>query len=189
MKYFMKLEGNRIFLSPMNLEDVEQYTKWMNDFSVTVNIGNASSHYSMVKEKEALEEMVKNGHNFAIVQKDNEQLIGNASIFDINHIHRRAEIGLFIGEEENRGKGYGREAIELLLAYGFKVLNLNNIMLKVFSFNERAIKAYKNVGFKIIGERRKAYFINGAYYNEFYMDMLAEEFESQCLIDKLRIQM
>lgn len=60
-----------------------------------------------------------------------------------------------IGEEENRNKGYGTETLKLLISYGFDYLNLNNIMLSVYSFNGNAISCYKKVGFKEIGRRRE----------------------------------
>ena len=49
-------------------------------------------------------------------------------------------------------------------------------MLKVFSFNERAISCYKKVGFKEMGRRRQSYYLKGKFYNDVYMDILREEF-------------
>lgn len=77
---------------------------------------------------------------------------------------------------EARNKGYGTEAIQLILDYGFNYLNLNNIKLDVLSFNERAIACYKKCGFKEYGRRRKSEFINGKYYDRISMDILKEEF-------------
>lgn len=172
MKYYPKVVGERIYLSPINMEDIEQYTKWINDSGISDNLGNSSQLYTPEKEKEALEGMVKTGYNFAIIRFEDNQLLGNISFFDINQINRSAQCGLFIGEKENRNKGYGQEALKLLLSYGFDTLNLNNVMLKVFAFNKAAIACYKQVGFKIIGERRNAYFIGGEYHNEIFMDIL-----------------
>ena len=64
-----------------------------------------------------------------------------------------------------------REALNLILAYGFDYLNLNNIMLKVFAFNEVAINCYKKVGFKEIGRRRQSYYKKGEFFDEIYMDI------------------
>ncbi len=72
----------------------------------------------------------------------------------------------------------------MLLDYGFNYLNLNNIMLTVKSFNERAINCYQKVGFKEIGRRRKSYFLNGKYYDDIYMDILAEEFKESYIRNK-----
>ncbi len=111
--------------------------------------------------------------------------MGNCSLFSINHIHRTADLGLFIGEEKYRNKGIGTEVVQLLLAYGFKVLNLNNIMLKVFEFNKGAMKAYQKAGFQVFGRRRQAYYINGKYYDEVFMEVLAEDFISEYLNEKM----
>jgi len=183
MRYFRKLEGERVFLSPINMDDLEQYTAWINDLSMTINLGNASTPISLASEKEFLEKLVREGHNYAIVLKDDETLIGNCSLFNINHIQRTAEAGIFIGDKKYRGKGYGTEAMQLLLAYGFKVLNLNNIMLKVYSFNKQAIRSYEKAGFRVFGRRSQSYFVNGHYYDEIYMEILARDFKSTLLDD------
>ena len=72
--------------------------------------------------------MSSDGYNFTIVKND-DTLIGNISLFSIKHTNRSAILGLFIGDKENRGKGYGIEAIRLILGYGFNSLNLHNIMI------------------------------------------------------------
>ena len=141
MKYFKKIEGEKVYLSPMNLEDIEKYVKWMNDFSTTDGLGSSSKVTTFESERAWLiNNMDKKEQQFAIVLKETDELIGNCGFVDINHLHQRGEVGLFIGEEENRSKGYGTEALSLLVEYGFNYLNLKNIMLKVFSFNKRAIK-------------------------------------------------
>ena len=105
-------------------------------------------------------------------------------IEDINSINRTATLGIFIGDKNFRGNGYGTEAIRLLLDYGFNYMNLNNIKLDVMEFNERAIKCYKKCGFKEYGRRRKCRFINGKYYDSIEMDILAEEFEGNYIKNK-----
>ena len=174
MKYYKKLVGEHIYLSPMSVEDVETYVKWLNDFNVTNPIGSSFRITSLESEKQWLANN-SSKYQFAIVRLEDDKLIGNCGIESIDHIRQCAEVGLFIGDEENRNKGYGAEVLKLLLDYGFNYLNLNNIMLKVFSFNERAISCYKKVGFKEIGRRRKSYFVNGKFYDEVYMDILREE--------------
>ncbi len=176
MRYFKKIEGKQIYLSPMNIDDVEIYTKWINDLNITDNLGNSSKVISLHKEKGILEKLSNQDYSFAIILKDEDKLIGNISLFDVNHIHRNATCGLFIGDTENQNKGYGTEALKLLLSYGFNTLNLNNVMLKVFEFNKQAIACYEKVGFKLIGRHRKCYFVKGKYYDELFMDILAKEF-------------
>jgi len=175
--YYKKIEGKRVYLSPMCSEDIDKYIKWMNDFKVTDGINNSSKLLTFEKEKEWIENSnKKDNYIFAIVKSENDELIGNCSIHDLDLIMKRGSVGIFIGEEENRNKGYGSEVLELLIAYGFDYLNLNNIMLSVYSFNKRAMKCYKKVGFKEIGKRREAYLIKNKKYDEIFMDILREEF-------------
>lgn len=114
-------------------------------------------------------------------------LIGLCVLFAIDKVDRKAMFGITIGEKSYWDKGYGQEATKLILDFGFNLLNLNNIMLGVFSYNQRAINCYKKVGFKEIGRRRQARIISGKKYDMVLMDILAEEFESvyvKKLIDK-----
>ena len=176
MKYFKKIEGEKVYLSPMNLEDIEKYVKWMNDFSTTDGLGSSSKVTTFESERAWLiNNMDKKEQQFAIVLKETDKLIGNCGFCDINYLHQKGEVGLFIGEEENRSKGYGTEALSLLVEYGFNYLNLKNIMLKVFSFNKRAIKSYEKIGFKVFGKRTEVYYLNGKWYDEYFMEILRKE--------------
>jgi len=175
MRYFKKITGERIYLSPMNKDDVEIYTKWMNDAEVSVNLGEYTKMVTLNSEQKNLESMTSDGKNFAIILND-DTLIGNISLFEIDNISRKATVGLFIGEKENRGKGYGTEALRLILNYGFKMLNLHNIMLLVHSDNEQGIACYKKAGFREFGRQREAKFKNGHYFDVVYMDILHTEF-------------
>ncbi len=175
MKYYKKLVGKRIYLSPMNIEDAEVYLKWLNDFRVTDGLGTSNKVMSLEAQKEW---MVQNSsqYQFAIVRVEDDKLIGNCGIHGLDQSKQCAEVGLFIGDEENRGKGYGQDVLNLLLDYCFNSLNLNNIMLKVFSFNERAISCYKKVGFKEIGRRRQSYYLKGKLHDDVFMDILRDEY-------------
>ena len=175
MKYFPKLMGSRLYLSPMNIEDVSIYVKWLNDKTVSENIGLDMKVTTLDGEKDWLKKH-QNDYNFAIVLKENNDLIGNCGFDTMDLIHRNASLKIFIGDEENRGKGYGKEAIKLLLEYGFNNLNLNNIMLNVYSFNTRAIKVYESLGFKKFGTRHKSHYFKGKFYDEIQMEILKEEY-------------
>lgn len=176
MRYFKKLTGERIYLSPMNIDDAELYTKWLNDAAVSEPLGWFRRMVSLSGEKKALENMALEGYNHAIVLNEGDKLIGNTSLMDIDNISRKATVGIFIGEAENRGKGYGAEALRLIVNYGFKTLNLHNIMLQVDSDNERGIACYRKAGFREFGRRREACFKNGQYVDIIHMEILSNEF-------------
>ena len=182
MKYFKKLEGNKIYLSPLSLDDAELYTKWLNDRKVTDGLNCTNKITNIESEKEWItKSLEKCSYTFAIVLNDNDMLIGNCGIMNYDGINRTATLGIFIGEEENRGKGYGKEAIELLLEYGFNTLNLHNINLEVFAFNENAISCYKKLGFKECGRRHECYFLNGKYHDEIMMEILEDDYRKKAI--------
>ena len=186
MKYFTKLIGENIYLSPLNIEDAEKYTEWFNDFQVTDGVGRSGQIMTVEAEKAWIEEASKKKDEFyfSIVKMETDELIGNCGLHEISCQNRIGTVGIFIGDEENRNHGYGTEALKLLLDYGFHYLNLNNIMLGVKSFNERAIRCYQKVGFKEFGRRRQSYFLNGKYYDDVHMDILAEEFTESYIKNK-----
>jgi RimJ/RimL family protein N-acetyltransferase len=83
----------------------------------------------------------------SIHQRADPKIIGYLRIQNINTVHRSADIGIRIGEERHRGKGYGKEALAIGLHYCWNHLNLERVGLVVFRNNIRAINAYKAVGF------------------------------------------
>ena len=184
MKYFKKLVGERIYLSPRSVEDVEKYTEWLNDFETTDYLGRSYQTVSIEEEKKYLQEYVKDEVNLAIVEKDTDKLLGSISLMNINNINRTATLGIFIGNKKYRSKGYGTEAIKLILDYGFNYLNLNNIKLDLVEFNLRALSCYKKCGFKEYGRRRRCKFIDGKYYDIIEMDILADEFKEDFIKNK-----
>ena len=111
--------------------------------------------------------------------------MGYISLMKIHDVNRTAELGIFIGDEENLSRGYGSEAIMLLLDYAFNYVNLNNVMLKVFDYNKRAIKAYEKCGFKTFGVWKNSHYFEGEYVDEIFMNVLKEDFYKNPLVKKL----
>jgi RimJ/RimL family protein N-acetyltransferase len=106
MRFFRKIVGERLYLSPFNPEDVESYTKWaewMNDRTVTDYYGGHNNLVSLASAKKAVEEL--KGHRFDIILIDSDILIGHISLHDIDHFNRNAFIGIVIGENEYRNRG------------------------------------------------------------------------------------
>ncbi len=186
MKYFKKLIGERIYLSPRSIEDAEIYTAWLNDFEVTDYTGKSASLLTLDAEKKYLENknMDLDVTVFSIVDLKTDEMVGTVGLENVNYNSRTAVLGIFIGNADYRSNGYGTEAIELLLDFGFNYMNLNSINLTVLSCNERAIKCYKKCGFKEAGVLRKAKFVNGKYYDLVLMDILAEEFSEDYIKNK-----
>ena len=188
MKYFKKIIGDRIYLSPKSVldEDIERYTKWMNDFEVTDYIGGSSKVVTLTGERIWLEDMAKNRKDISleIVTLDEDKLIGTISLDGFNMTDRSAVLGIFIGDSDYRSHGYGTEAIKLMLEYGFKYLNLHSIRLDVLDVNERAHKCYLKCGFKDTGKDRERVFLNSKYYDMLHMDILENEFAGDYIRNK-----
>ena len=173
--YFKKLVGKKCYLSPVDPSDNKLFTEWLNDMETSVNLQMYSSVISLENERVLLNDLSK-GHNYSIVDLEKDELIGNCGFMEIEHINQTAEIGIFIGNRDDRNKGYGAEALSLLIDYGFKALNFHNIMLRVYEFNKGAVKCYEKVGFKQMGIRREALCRNLKRHDIIYMDILPDEF-------------
>lgn len=186
MRFFKKLVGDNLYLSPRNVDEevVEKFTEWLNDFDTTDYIGRSAQLTTLDGERKYFENSKDEVCSFFIIRKEDDELIGTVCLERIDYINRSATLGIFIGDKSGRNKGFGTEAIKIILEYGFRYLNLNSIKLDLMEFNERALACYKKCGFKEYGRRRKCKFINGKYYDSIAMDILAEEFEGDFIRNK-----
>ena len=180
MPYYKKLASPKCYLSPCLLEDADHWARWFNDLEVTIPLGDeAYTPTSLEAEQEAVREILEdNSHVFSIVDAETGDPVGRCLLFRVDLVNRKAMLGIVIGEKDYWDQGYGQEAVRLLLDYAFNLLNLNSVMLGTFSFNERAIRCYEKVGFKLIGRQRDARIIAGEKYDLILMDILSGEFES-----------
>lgn len=180
MKYFKTLLGRLCYLSPLNMEDADQYTEWLNDLELTLHLGMRILPLTREKEREMLERIQKDEHShvFGIVDRKTDRLIGNCGLHNVDPVHRSAEFGIFVGDKAFWNRGYGEDATRLMLDYGFNLLNLNNIMLSVLDFNQRAIRCYEKCGFQTIGRRRQCRAQGARVFDLIFMDILAAEFQS-----------
>ena len=178
MRYFKKLVGKKCYLSPMNVEDAEQFTEWLNDLEVIGHLGRSSEPVTVAAERKKLEGF-GDQHVYAIVDLETDRLIGSTGLNNMNQTHGCSWLGIMIGDKSYHDKGYGREAIGLLLEFGFNFLNLHSVALWVYEDNARGIACYKSVGFKECGRRRQANRHNGKWRDIIFMDILEEEFTAQ----------
>jgi RimJ/RimL family protein N-acetyltransferase len=118
---------------------------------------------------------------FTIYERATGRAIGNCGLHEVDLPNRRTLVGIMIGEPEARGRGYGTEAMRLLLDFAFTALGLHSVMLMVFEYNGAGLRCYEKVGFREVGRRRESRWYNGRFWDEIYMDILATEFTSPVL--------
>lgn len=106
-------------------------------------------------------------------------LIGGCSLFHFDLHSRNCEIGIAIGDRAHLGRGYGTDAIRVLLHYAFVYRNMHKVYLGVWADNEPAIRSYVNCGFIEEGRLREHVWNDGRYKDLVYMGILRSEWESQ----------
>jgi len=173
--YYM---GERIYLRPIELEDEPLCRQWINNPDNWRTL-EMRPPFNACRESEWIESLGKkeNEYIFGIVAKDGDRLIGSMGLINVDPINRKAAFGILIGDPECQNKGYGTEAVGLMLRFGFEELNLNRIELHVFANNPRAICTYQKAGFVHEGCRKQAVYRNGQYHDVYNFAVLREEWE------------
>ena len=182
------LKGQKINLVPISFDDTDLILKWRNNNSVKSNfifrkILTKSMHEAWLNEKIATGKAVQ----FIIIENKTGRKIGSAYLRDINKEHNNAEFGIFIGEDDARGIGYGSEAAKIVTEYGFHELGLHRIFLRVFESNKQAIKSYLNAGYEIEGTAREMILLKGGgvskyrFYGPNFLKNVQELQQSSCV--------
>ena len=178
------IEGNKVIIRQLESGDEKLLHKWRNNEQGNLYCG---FRYGFLLSKEAfrtqVEEEVKNTETFPteklfiILNKENEEPIGNVSYRNWDKRNRSAEFGIEIGEIDKRGQGFGFDVLNSFVEFMFSHLNLNRIELTTLADNKKAIKLYKKLGFKEIGLIREKSFDSrtGSYSDVLYMDLLKRE--------------
>lgn len=166
------LKGNNVSLRPIERSDLEKLNQWKNDDEVYQNLGGGFMPVSVnVQEKwmDSLIDTTGNNKRFMIETCEGEA-IGMIGLYSINWIHRTCELGIFIGEKKQQGKGYGKEAYQLLESFAEKYLNLRKMKAFVVADNTSATRMYDRLGFNKVGELLQERFINGNYHSVLIME-------------------
>ena len=170
------MEDGRIYLRLMTREDTDNIIKWRNCDEV-----RSQFIYQKLFTKEShekwIETMVETGKvvQMIIVLNEGDRPIGSVYVRDIDMDHKKAEYGVFIGEMDCLGKGYGTEAAELMAEYAFEFLGLHKLMLRVYAENELAIKSYEKAGFVKEAYLKDDVFVQGKYRDIVLMAMFNEK--------------
>jgi diamine N-acetyltransferase len=181
----LNVVGERVALGPLSRTLLPRYQAWLNDVATQAWAGFPVRPEPWTDEQMAhWYDRAATDHErmfFTIYETDAWRAVGFCVLRDIDPSHRTAEFGMTIGDRTDRGKGYGTEAVRLLLDLAFTGLGLQNVQLQTYEFNHAALRAYERAGFKEYGRRRRCHFMGGRFWDVVYMDYLAEEFCSPVL--------
>lgn len=170
----------KIYLDNIKKNDMEYIYKWFSDSEFL----KYYDYYPPIPQtKEEVDKTIHDYENskkskvFAVRKEGN--IIGLAGYDDIVEENSVATLFIGIGEKEERGKGYGMEAMKLLLNFGFNELKLYRIQLNVLSFNEKAILLYEKCGFKKEGTYREFVLRDGKRYDLLLYGLLKNEWNNK----------
>lgn len=173
--------GKLVRLSALDPEEMSTAFAGWSLNSEYVRLLNSSAHRmqsakSIAKwmEKE-LAETSPASHYFSIRTLADDKLIGDLGLDVVNWSGHDAFVGLGIGETEYWGKGYGTDAMNILLRFAFTEINLRRVTLNVFEYNPRAIRSYEKAGFRHEGRMRQVLNKEGRRWDMLYMGILREE--------------
>jgi diamine N-acetyltransferase len=177
--------GKRVRLRAIDRKDLPLFVTWLNDPEVRENI-SIYVPLSINQEEEWFNSMLKQSIEeqpltIEVLQGEEWSVVGDMSLFKIDFHNRNAEIGIFIGDKQYWGQGYGVDAMRLMLRHGFNNLNLNRIYLRVYETNLRGIRCYEKCGFKLEGRMRQAQFLNGKYIDMLWMAVLIDEWQDAAI--------
>lgn len=172
-------EGQKVRLREYRKEDIPLRLTYLNDPEVTANLTPEVPYPMTLHEELKWFESItstSDTYKFAVETLANKKFIGGCNISDVDWKNSVATIGIFIGGRENRGKGYGSDALKVLMDFIFMQMNINKIRLTVYSHNKSAIKCYEKCGFKIEGVLRQEIYRDGKYYDKIAMGFLKAEY-------------
>lgn len=176
----MRLEGRGIILREFRQEDISAMRQWIGDGEITRYLGGAFSRPQTWEQTERYLDAFLTGDaggvNFVIADRKDARYIGQCNLMSVDYVARTAELAVTLGPG-SVGQGKGGEAVRLLSGYGFHVMNLNRIYLKVHAENRRAVRCYEKCGYVVEGRLREHKFLEGRYVDVLVMGLLRRDFD------------
>jgi RimJ/RimL family protein N-acetyltransferase len=173
------LEGDKVRLRPVEEGDLAHLVTWLSDMEVRRWLAMSEAPPPTLESEQEWYQQRKQDPTCVLwsIESEGGRLVGDVGLGLIDKTHRRAEVGIFIGDKSFWGRGLGADAISRVLRYAFDELGLRRVQLYVDEDNLRAIRCYKKCGFVREGLLRSYRLREGKPVNEILMAALREEFE------------
>ena len=177
------IASGRVYLRPFEPSDAELYRRWRADADPMQLAGwHERAPLSLAQVEQRIAKLATEPDDdfvtFLICLAADDRPIGEAMLADIDRRNGSAQLGIFIGETNEWGKGYGTDAVNAIVDFGFAELRLERIWLNVWTENARARRAYEKAGFVHEGTVRHDRFEHGQYTSGDLMAILRAEWES-----------
>lgn len=175
------LVGKTITLSAIKSSDFCIMENWFNNTGFLRYYDTLPAIPQSINQIDALVKDFENSsekYMFAIRLSSNGKIIGITGFDSIIWSCGVATAFIGIGDDSFIGKGLGKEAMQLLIDYGFNELNFHRIQLNTISYNEIAIGLYKGMGFVKEGTYREHVLRDGKRYDLYMFGMLSSEWRS-----------
>ena len=172
------LFGNKINLRPITAQDANVMFDSLSDAESMRLTGTQQTFtFEQVAAYCAGLETAVDRADYAIIRKEDDLYVGEVVLNNIDWDNRSANFRIALANQKYFGQGYGSEATQLILAFGFEALNLHRIELEVYDFNPRAQHVYAKAGFVREGVRRDALLWDGEYHDAIVMSILEDEYK------------
>lgn len=190
------LVGKHIILRQYISSDSRPIHNWRNDKATTRWMGPKFAQPLSFEETAAslnrvIDQPATDAIFFAIADKRTHEYVGGIDLTSIDWKEGTGVLSIVIGESANRGKGYGTEAIGLLLAHAFETVKLHRVSLNVVAENQAAVRCYRKCGFRITGPNNDRILVDGEYSSLIHMTVSAFGFRFRnglkCLGAKKRL--
>lgn len=172
------LRGERVWLRPLEPEDIVSNSASAGDAEIGHFLGVKTPESRASAERfaaEILKFVGDTGYPYAICLLDGDLTIGTVFLRSVDKVNGSGVVGIFVGDRRYLGQGYGTDALNALVDFGFGELRLERIELEVFDFNLRAIRAYEKAGFKTDAILRHSRFHRGAHHDVHIMSILRDD--------------
>lgn len=178
------ITGDRIRLRPFRDTDHDALWAMVNDAEGGRLTG---THTSFTREQierwYSTRDTQRDRLDLAIATIDDDACVGEIVLNDLDSHNRACSLRISLMGPGVFGRGYGSQAIELVLGHAFEVVGLHRVDLEVYAFNTRAIHVYRQCGFVEEGVRRDALWWEGTFHDALLMSMLAPEWKARCATD------
>ncbi len=174
-----RLQGALVRLALFDFEkDLPEWVRWGRDSEyLRLSDSSPARQWPLEDTKKYIEDNLETMHLFSIRTLAEDRMIGAVDLSGFNWVTGNAWVGIGIGDRDFWGRGYGGEAMRLMVRYGFEALNLRRISLSVFEYNPRAIRSYEKAGFVIEGRARQYLQREGRRWDVIYMGILREDWQ------------